>query len=145
MRIYICILLTGLFLWSCGGEERKLPPNSLSKKKFTEVMIDVQLSEGMKNQRGMRERNLGVNAPEIYHALFEKHGITKESFLVTYNYYRAHPGEMELIYEAVLDSLNILDAEIKQSFSAAQRAERDSIQAANRKILDDMKLPGVRQ
>jgi DNA uptake protein ComE-like DNA-binding protein len=102
-------------------------------------MIDVQLSESLRTQRGVRERNEGIDSPELYQAIFEKHEISKEKFLLSYDYYKEHPGEMELVYEAVLDSLSRLEAEIKQAYTASQNAKRDSIETAKRKNFEKMR------
>lgn len=138
MKIRLLFLLAIVF-GSCQEASPPEPADGLGKEKFIDVMIDVQLSEAMRTQRGVRERNEGVDAPELYQSVFEKHGITKEKFLISYNYYKAHPAEMELVYEAVLDSLSKLEVEIKQAYTASQSAKRDSLETAKRKNFEKMR------
>jgi len=138
MKKSAIIVFLALVIQACGPDEPVRPPGTLSEEKFTAVMIDVQLNEGMRSQRKMRDRQVEVDAKN-YQAIFKKHGISKEEFLTTFGFYREHPGEMELVYEAVLDSLSTLEAEIKQAFTADQNARRDSINEAQKKIRKDLK------
>lgn len=138
MKALIPLFIVAVLFQACAPDEPLRPAGTLSQSEFTAVMIDVQLNEGMKSQRKMRDRQMEVDAKN-YMAIFEKHGISKEEFLSTYSFYRENPAQMEIVYEAVLDSLSALEAEIKQSFSADQNARRDSINEAQKKIRKDLK------
>jgi hypothetical protein len=80
-------------------------------------MVDVQLVEGMKVHKlgPMREKSPDMEA--MYANIFEGHGIGQEEFEATYDYYKARPDEMELIYEQVLDSLSKLDVQVKKIYN----------------------------
>ncbi len=138
MKKLLSLILVAIFIQACGPDKPQRPEGALNEAKFIAVMIDVQLNEGMKSQRKMRDRQAEVDAKN-YVAIFEKHDITKEEFLKTYSFYRENPAQMEIVYEAVLDSLSALEAEIKQSFTADQNARRDSINEAQKKIREDLK------
>jgi len=127
------ILAFLLLLLSCSSEEKNvLPENVLAPEKFTSVMIDVQIAEGMRAQGvEILTPDKGVNG--AYDKIFKKHQITEQTFELSYNYYLEHPDKMEMIYEQVLDSLSKLDAEVKQRFSAERKARADSIKDAGRK------------
>ena len=122
-----------LLLLSCSSEEKKvLPENVLAPEKFTSVMIDVQIAEGMRAQ-GVEIITPDKGGKGAYDKIFQKHQITEQTFELSYNYYLDHPDKMEMIYEQVLDSLSKLDAEVKQRFSAERKARADSIKAAGQK------------
>ena len=126
------LLLSVLFIGlSCSDnkEEEQIPENVLDNAKFTSVMIDVQLIEGMHAQ-GVEITSTAGGVDGAYEKVFEKHGITKEEFQASFSYYQEHPDKMEMIYEQVLDSLSKLDAEVKQRFSADRKAKTDSINEA---------------
>jgi hypothetical protein len=53
----------------------------------------------------------------MYANIFAGHGIDQEEFEATYDYYKARPDEMELIYEQVLDSLSKLDVQVKKIYN----------------------------
>ncbi len=126
---YLVLFLFSFFLFSCSEEESELipPEDVLSRQKFTSVMIDVQLVEGMKVHKLGPKRDRRPDMGQMYSEIFEKHGIGKEEFVRTYDFYKSHPKEMETIYEQVLDSLSKLDVEVKKEYNQAQKASRDSI------------------
>lgn len=128
-----------LLIASCGsdsGEEENLP--KLSADKFTEVMIDVQIAEGMKTQKLTYTMDQPNEMNNLYVHIFEKHEISEVDFMEAFRYYRSRPGKMELIYEQVLDSLSKLDVEVKQKYSLEQDAESDSIQDVTRRMRDSI-------
>lgn len=111
---------------ACQSGEVTIPDDVVPKDKFARIMIDVQLTEGLKSQYTHR-KSLGSDYVRVlYDELFEKHGITEEEFQHSFKFYRTYPALMEEIYEQVLDSLSTLDAQIKQEFSTQNRAQRDS-------------------
>jgi len=125
-------LLTIILIVSCSSpEEEGIPENVLSPEKFTSVMIDVQITEGMRAQ-GVDLITPGEGVEGAYEEIFSKHQINKESFDVSYDYYLDHPDKMEKIYEQVLDSLSKLDAQVKQKFTTERKARADSIKEAKK-------------
>jgi len=107
-----------LLLASCDETVVEISPKGLlDKDVFTTVMVDVQLVEGMKVHKlgPMREKSPDMEA--MYANIFEGHGINQEEFEATYDYYKARPKEMELIYEQVLDSLSKLDVQVKKIYN----------------------------
>lgn len=134
--VYTLVLL---FVFACGDastEEENLP--NMSADKFTEVMIDVQLAEGMKTQKLAYTKANSNDMNILYDYIFVKHDVSQEDFMEAFRYYRSRPGKMELIYEQVLDSLSKLDVEVKQKYSLEQSAEADSIQDATRRMRDSL-------
>ncbi|MFT6998252.1 MAG: hypothetical protein ACJAQ4_002013 [Cryomorphaceae bacterium] len=107
-----------LLLASCDEPVVEIAPEGLlDKDVFTTVMVDVQLVEGMKVHKlgPMREKSPDMEA--MYANIFAGHGIDQEEFEATYDYYKARPDEMELIYEQVLDSLSKLDVQVKKIYN----------------------------
>lgn len=131
--------LSIIFLAACGSEEPEKPKDVLNSDKFTALMIDVQLIEGIRAQRIDVSERKGKAESFLYAEVFDKHSITREEFEKTYAYYMKNPKRMEQIYEQVLDSLNKLDADIKQEFSREMKNKADSVREVKEKKRDSLK------
>lgn len=99
-----------LFLFGCTAPEEEIAPDDLlSKDKFVEVMVDVQLLEAIRKQKMIREDDPTVKLASWYKEVFQKHSITEEQFTSTFTWYYGHPDEMILIYEEVFEQLSLLE------------------------------------
>ena len=121
-RRFLFFVLTAL-IFGCSEPSEGPPEDVLTKEVFTQVMIDVQLIEGMKIHRLGPKREKNPDMELLYGVVLEEHEIDKEVFLKTYNYYKSRPEEMEIIYEQVLDSLSKLDAEVKKDYGKSRSVE----------------------
>jgi len=116
-----------IFMSGCGDPDVEVAPDGLlDKDKFTEVMVDVQLVEGMKVHKLGPKREKSPDMEAMYANIFAKYEINQEDFDATYDYYKSRPEEMELIYEQVLDSLSKLDVEVKKIYNTPKNL-RDSL------------------
>ncbi|MCZ4407957.1 DUF4296 domain-containing protein [Cryomorphaceae bacterium 1068] len=123
----LTILVIILIFTGCGEPEVEVVPEGLlDKDKFTEVMVDVQLVEGMKVHKLGPKRERSPDMEAMYGNIFAKHEIEQKDFDATYDYYKSRPDEMELIYEQVLDSLSKLDVEVKKIYNTPKNM-RDSL------------------
>jgi hypothetical protein len=139
MKLFRTVVLVFILFGCSSSDEKKLPAHILDTDEFAMVMIDVQLAEGMKAQRISISQDDEGSVFELYKAIFEKHNVEEDEFMETYDYYRKHPEQMEKVYEQVLDSLNKLDAEVKQEYSAEQKARSDSLQEVRQIKLDSLR------
>jgi hypothetical protein len=123
----LSILAVILIFAGCGEPEIEVAPEGLlDKDKFTEVMVDVQLLEGMKVHKLGPKREKSPDMEAMYGNIFAKHEIEQEDFDATYDYYKARPDEMEFIFEQVLDSLSKLDVEVKKIYNTP-KSLKDSL------------------
>lgn len=120
------ILFLSLSLLSCRSDKGEIPTDILNRPKFTSIMIDVQLAEGIKTQYAHSRNKDGQLNKELYEEIFERHDITEDEFRKTFSYYQSQPELMEGIFEQVLDSLSKLEAEIKKEYSNSHKSKRDS-------------------
>lgn len=136
---YIILSSFLIFMIGCGSPEKEiLPKDALSIDQFAAVLIDIQISEGIKSQHSTSNIRRSDKTLLDYDAIYAAHGVSENSFAVTYDYYRSRPAALEKIYEQVLDSLIMLDAEVKQQFTIEQKAEADSLQAISRRRRDSI-------
>lgn len=113
-------------LTACSSDDNAIPKDILDRQKFTALMIDVQLAEGIKTQYAHSRNKDGSLSRELYDEIFERHEIKEEDFRKTYGFYQSRPELMEGVFEQVLDSLSKLEAEIKKEYSTSHQNKRDS-------------------
>lgn len=134
-------IAAGVLLWmSCGDSEVQVPKDLLPNDSFIEVLIDLQLREGMGSysRQSLKEAEAESLNSEFMEIL-EKHEVDPEDFKKTYDFYILYPELMEGIYEQVLDSLSKLESEIKQKFTKEERLLNDSLQKANQRKYDSIR------
>lgn len=124
----------------CVNREVNIPNDIVDSETFVDIMIDIQIREGMGTYR---RQNKGISTkdelPDDLVEILKKNNTTTEDFLKTYDFYVNNPELMEGIYEQVLDSLSKLEAEIKQRFTKEERRLNDSLQDVNRRRHDSIR------
>jgi hypothetical protein len=80
------------------------PKNTLTEKKFIEVLTDIHIAEAMYQER--RRINLdSLQSDEAYQSVLEKHHVSEEQMLATTLYYSRHPREYDKIYTEVISRM----------------------------------------
>jgi EAL domain-containing protein (putative c-di-GMP-specific phosphodiesterase class I) len=102
------------FLASCRGTHSDNP--IIDKEKFIAILIDIHLTEASLMQSNPFEKGRTVSMIMQYDKIFEKHQVSREDFMQTFDYYRQHPKEMDELYNEITERMTIKEAEIsKQS------------------------------
>ena len=103
---FALILLLGT---SIACEKEKVPEGVLTHEEMADLMIHVYLAES-------RTLNVNVNKDSLYRLfrhyqdeLMKKKGISDSTLAKSYAYYLEHPTELEEIYDALIDSLSLLE------------------------------------
>jgi hypothetical protein len=103
----VFLLAVSFFVFSCG-ESEKAPEWLLTEAEMVDLIIDFRLAEG-------RVVNLNINmdsAEMVFKVLerkvFEEHQVDSTIYKNSYQYYILHPERATIIFDAVLDSLNII-------------------------------------
>lgn len=146
MRNFRSLFLIITLMAACAESEQPPPAGILDPSTFTAVMIDVQLQEGENTQlsylrndaSGKKDRE--KKTTDLYPEIFEKHNVDPAVFLKTYDYYVAHPGKMEKIFEQVLDSLARLEVETRREYNEVEKVVNDSLRAANQRKRDSLRV-----
>ena len=99
---------------SCSEQPvEKLPKGVIPMDKMTAIMVDIQLIEAgivvRKYNRTQRKNQI----TDYYLALYHKHDISKETFDLSLQYYTDHPGQLEEIYESMMEKLSELEAKVE--------------------------------
>jgi hypothetical protein len=99
----------------CGKPDH--PEGILPKDQLIKIMIDCYMAEARLNNYSI-PRDSATKLFVPYEAsLLKKYGVSDAELMKTYQYYFDHPTELEKIYEAVIDSLNLQERKVSASAS----------------------------
>lgn len=99
-RIFFCILFFSLM--ACSNKN-KVPKSILPQQQMQSVLYDIIRADMMVNTMSARDTSLDKFAKntELYQQIFKIHGITKEQFKRSINYYRTHPAIMQTTFDSL--------------------------------------------
>ncbi|MCK5846996.1 MAG: DUF4296 domain-containing protein [Bacteroidales bacterium] len=114
--IGIAVIIFTLF--SCTGYDphnQEAPSDLIPQKEFTNILIDVRLTEVIIRQDVSENNGNDVDSitSYYYNFVFKKHNISQEEFQNSLYYYTNVPKIFDEINNAVVDSLNIMKELIK--------------------------------
>ncbi|MFM2138442.1 MAG: hypothetical protein RJA57_749 [Bacteroidota bacterium] len=124
----LCILL------SCGNKNR-IPSGVLPEKKMQAVLWDLMRVDQFLGDHLFRTPDTAIGKVRIstgyYQEVLRQHGITRETFRVSYDYYSAHPERMRSILDSIAVgtdpvSLPVPDTTVRRPlFDSARRLAAD--------------------
>jgi hypothetical protein len=102
------LLLISVFGIVACSETKKTPPNVLGPEKFQKVLTDVMLADALSTERSFKDTSLKIKDANAAYFLkvFEIHGITKNEFMRSYNFYLSRPDLLRVISDSVSAVLN---------------------------------------
>ena len=100
----LVIALAGVF--SCSKKE-KTPESILGQEEMVKTIQEVLLVEEKVNRLRLSTDSSKKVFTAIRGKVFEKTGVPDSVFNNSMNYYMDHPKELEQIYTALVDSLNL--------------------------------------
>lgn len=89
---------------SCG---EKAPEDILSRAEMVQIMEELYIAEEKVNQLGVSRDSSVRVATLMGQKVFENAAVTDTVFRKSFDYYMEHPREMELIYTALVDTLQL--------------------------------------
>lgn len=105
----LCFFLCCLF-FACGLEapETEMAPN-IQESQFVDLLVDVHLLEAALRMSEIKRTN-SIKYPgnDLYQKIYEKHGIKREDFLQTVEYYTFYPEKLKEIYKEVGEKIEKL-------------------------------------
>lgn len=93
-------------LVSCSTKDQ-IPAGVLDKAEMVQVLTEVYIAEEKVNRLALRSDSAKQVFEKMKKKIFYKAGVEDSVFKKSVNYYMEHPEEMELIYTALVDSLNL--------------------------------------
>lgn len=107
MRKTLTVVLLLVCVLSCKNKV-----DVLTEDQLVDVLVDYHLAEGVVFSPDKTTKNHSEKL-EVYNHVFEKHGISKQYFDSTLNYYIAQPKLLQDIYGRVTAELRIVEKDIK--------------------------------
>jgi hypothetical protein len=105
------IFLTAIFLLTrCKNEEK--PAQLLSEAEMTRVLMEVYISEEKISRLNLNRDSAEQVFEWAKPFIFQRIGVPDSVFFESYNYYVAHPEELDKIYAVVVDSLNLREQKL---------------------------------
>lgn len=112
--IAICSALSFQACQEAPNEETKLKA-SVPKAKMVSILVDIHLLEARAEEFKMLNDSFITAKRAAYDTIFKAHGVEREKFLSTFDYYEHNPKEMDLLYETVVDSFSVMEANLVKS------------------------------
>ncbi|HPM30358.1 MAG TPA: DUF4296 domain-containing protein [Chryseolinea sp.] len=110
--VYYFILLVSLFLEvSCGGKEEK-SEKVLSQAEMVSTLMDIYIAEQKSTFITTKQDSSEFIFKKLNAKVLESHNVQDSVLKKSFDYYLAHPKEMEAIYTAIVDSLNLREQRI---------------------------------
>lgn len=107
------LLSLGIGLWSCGEKEDEEKRGILSQEQLSSLLIQIYLGEAVAdNLPYMKDSAMKYFAP-FERKLLKSKNISDSVLRKTYEYYIAHPRELEKVYDVVIDSLALKEQSVK--------------------------------
>ena len=102
-HLFLIVLLLTVSLVSCQREKR--PERLLSPKEMAAFLVDVYLAEARVEKLSLQKDSAMKLFLPYESKVMKKYGIQDSTLKKTYQYYMAHPDELEKIYDSVIDTL----------------------------------------
>lgn len=101
------LLCAGLLVLDGCSSKPKRPAGILSRREMVDVLEEVYIAEAKIGRMGVP----GDSADRVFEIfkkkVVEKTNVSDSVFQRSFDYYKHRPQEMELIYTALVDSLNL--------------------------------------
>jgi hypothetical protein len=91
---------------ACGGRSKR-PADVLSKKEMIMLLSEIYIAEGKISRLGVSPDSAQKLYKVFREMVNERTGVSDSVFQRSFRYYRDRPKDMELIYSALVDSLNL--------------------------------------
>ena len=82
------------------------PKNLLSQSEMAEVLADIHIAEANIQMANSEDDSIRQTYTNYYNAVFEKHHITRETFIQSIGYYIKNPELLQNIYDNVTEILS---------------------------------------
>lgn len=96
-----CVVACG---WSCQPQR---PAHVLDRDQLAALLIDLYLAESRINLQSLPADSGYKYFIPFEDSLFKKRALNDSLLRTTYQYYLSHPQDLEQVYAAVVDSLNL--------------------------------------
>ena len=135
MKKIISFCLICILLCSCARERRKIDDNGLlTKEELADVLVDIHLMDAKLSTYNTLNKSKVVLEQHCYDSIvFANHDCNDSIFRASIEYYTL-VNELKEVYDAVIDSLNVLETLSEQKLRSEKAAQKnDTTKTGNSK------------
>ena len=139
LHILIAVTL-GIFI-GCAPEavdrdpQVQPPEGVMDRAEFVRVLTEIQMVEAVSDLRTFRNDNEKQRLAEAYIDVWQRTGVSAETFEASYEWWWAQPAAMKAMLRDVVDALKEMESDAKRA------ADADSLQPGNLKRRDSGDTP----
>jgi hypothetical protein len=78
-----------------------------------EVLTDIHIAESSPQGSGMNQQQTNGVMASRYDTILKKHNITYKEFKTSFDYYMAHPEQLDEIYQEIINRLSTMEGKAK--------------------------------
>ena len=109
-------------------DPQMLPPEGvLDRAEFVRVLTEIQMVEAVSDLRSYRNDNEKQRLAEAYNDVWQRTGVSAETFEASYEWWWAQPAAMKAMLRDVVDALKEMESDAKRA------AETDSLKPGSLK------------
>lgn len=101
------------FAIGCSEHPEEKQSGVLTKSEFTTFLIDVYLAEAKLDVLNISKDSAIKLFIPYEDKMLKKYGLADSTLRQTYQYYMEHPQELELVYDALIDTLSLREQQVK--------------------------------
>lgn len=95
-----------LFLFSCKEKLPPVPGDVIPMEQMKLIMTDMHISDAVAETNAQKGEDERVQVQRNNEQIFKNHGITKEEFLKSFQFYENNPVLLNKMYDEILNELS---------------------------------------
>jgi hypothetical protein len=95
-----------------GCQRDPKPANTVDRKTFIDMLVDIHIAEGMFQERG-RINVDSLQSKSLYLSVLKKYNVSEEKMVATTLYYSRHPKEYDKIFTEALSKMTVMTEELQ--------------------------------
>lgn len=125
MKKIVVFCLICILFCSCARERKKIDDNGLlTKEELVDVLVDIHLMDAKLSTYNSLNKSKVVLEPHCYDSIvFAGHDCNDSIFRASIEYYTLI-NELKGVYDAVIDSLNVLETLAEQKMRTEKAAQK---------------------
>ena len=121
---HLLMAVTLGFLMGCAPDavdrdpQVQPPGGVLDRAEFVRVLTEIQMVEAVSDLRSYRNDNEKQRLAEAYNDVWQRTGVSAETFEASYEWWWAQPAAMKAMLRDVVDALKALESDAKRAAEA---------------------------